>query len=145
MGGSMRIYAYMRVNSNIDELDKEKESFISLLNTFNHKVPYSRVVLELAAVDKSITLRTIFFNLINYSLEEDDFLIVKGIDCLGNSFKEILSTIMLIEKKQIKLIILEYFNCELKESIRNNFIHFIEICISFEKLFFARRIYTKES
>ncbi|MNZ15444.1 putative DNA-invertase from lambdoid prophage Rac [compost metagenome] len=134
-GGSMRIYAYMRVNSNIDELDKEKESFISLLNTFNHKVSYSRVVLELASVDKSITLRTIFFNLINYSLEEDDFLIVKGIDCLGNSFKEILSTIILIEKKQIKLIILEYFNCELKESIRNNFIHFIEICISFEKLF----------
>ncbi len=58
----MRIYAYMRVNSNIDELVKEKESFISLLNTFNHKVSYSRVVLELASVDKSITLRTIFFN-----------------------------------------------------------------------------------
>jgi len=131
----MRTYAYMRINSNIDEFDKEKDFFISLLNSFNHKVQYSRVVVELISVDKSITLRSMFFNLINYSLEEGDFLIVKGIDCLGNSFKEILSTIILIEKKQIKLIILDYLNSELKEDIKNNFIHFIEICINFEQLF----------
>lgn len=133
----MRTYAYMRINCNVDDLDKEKEFFISLLTDFNHKIQYSRVVLELVSVDKSITLRTIFFNLINYSLEEEDFLIVKGIDCLGNSFKEILFTIILIEKKKIKLIILDYINSELKEDIKSNFIHFIEIGIGFEKLFIS--------
>lgn len=132
---TMRIYAYIRINSNIDDLQKEKESFISLLASFDHKVHPNRVILELVSVDKSITIRNIFFNLINYSLEEGDFLIVKGIDCLGNSFKEILSTIILIEKKKIKLIILDYKNSELKEDIKNNFIHFIEIGIGFEELF----------
>ncbi|WP_224972692.1 recombinase family protein [Acinetobacter oleivorans] len=131
----MRIYAYIRINSNIDDLQKEKESFISLLTSFNHKVHPNRVIFELVSVDKSIAIRNIFFNLINYSLEEDDFLIVKGIDCLGNSFEEILSTIILIEKKKIKLIILDYTNGELKDDIKNNFIHFVEICIGFEKLF----------
>ncbi len=92
----MRIYAYIRTNSNIEDLGKEKESFISLLESFNHKVHPNRVIFELVAVDKSIAIRNIFFNLINYSLEEGDFLIVKGIDCLGNSFQEILSTVILI-------------------------------------------------
>lgn len=131
----MRIYAYIRINSNIDDLQKEKESFISLLASFDHKVHPKRVIFELVSVDKPITLRTIFLNLINYSLEEDDFLIVKGIDCLGSSFTEILSSIKLIERKKIKLIILDYFNCEFKDDIKNNFIHFMEICINFEKLF----------
>lgn len=133
----MRTYAYMRINSNLDDFDKEKEFFISVLNDFNHKVQDTRVVLELVSVDKSISLRSMFFNLINYSLEEDDFLIVKGIDCLGNSFKEILSTIILIERKKIKLIIMDYMNNELKGDIKENLIHFIGICIGFEKLFLS--------
>ncbi|KYQ81770.1 resolvase [Acinetobacter lactucae] len=133
----MRIYAYMRINPNIEDLQKEKESFTSVLASFNHKVHPNRVILELVSVDKSIIIRSIFFNLINYSLEEGDFLIVKGIDCLGNSFKEILSTIILIEKKEIKLIILDYTNSELKGDTKNSFIHFIEINIGFEKLFIS--------
>ncbi|WP_144735488.1 recombinase family protein [Acinetobacter oleivorans] len=139
----MRIYAYIRTNSNIEDLGNEKESFISLLETFNHKVHPNRVIFELVAVDKSIAIRNIFFNLINYSLEEGDFLIVKGIDCLGNSFQEILSTVILIEKMKIKLIILDYANFELKEDIKNNFIHFIEICIAFEKLFISNQVTQK--
>lgn len=139
----MRIYAYIRTNSNIEDLGNEKESFISLLETFNHKVHPNRVIFELVAVDKSIAIRNIFFNLINYSLEEGDFLIVKGIDCLGNSFQEILSTVILIEKMKIKLIILDYANLELKEDIKNNFIHFIEICIAFEKLFISNQVTQK--
>ncbi|ENV01896.1 MULTISPECIES: recombinase family protein [Acinetobacter] len=139
----MRIYAYIRTNSNIEDLGKEKESFISLLESFNHKVHPNRVIFELVAVDKSIAIRNIFFNLINYSLEEGDFLIVKGIDCLGNSFQEILSTVILIEKMKIKLIILDYANFELKEDIKNNFIHFIEICIAFEKLFISNQVTQK--
>ncbi|MCU4709899.1 recombinase family protein [Acinetobacter pittii] len=141
----MRIYAYIRINSNIDDLQKEKESFISLLASFDHKVHPNRVILELVSVDKSITIRNIFYNLINYSLEEGDFLIVKGIDCLGNSFKEILSTIILIEKKKIKLIILDYTNSELKEDIKNNLIHFIEISIGFEELFIFDQAAQKKS
>ena len=140
----MRTYAYMRFNSNIDEFDKEKDFFISLLNNFNHIVQYSRVVLELVSVDKSITFRTIFFNLINYSLEEGDFLIVKSIDCLGNCFKEILSTIILIERKKIKLLILDYINSELEGDIKNNLIHFLEICIDFEKLFLSDQTVQKK-
>ncbi|WP_454667319.1 resolvase [Acinetobacter calcoaceticus] len=140
----MRTYAYMRFNSNIDEFDKEKDFFISLLNDFNHIVQYSRVVLELVSVDKSITFRTIFFNLINYSLEEGDFLIVKSIDCLGNCFKEILSTIILIERKKIKLLILDYINSELEGDIKNNLIHFLEICIDFEKLFLSDQTVQKK-
>ncbi|CAI3158349.1 Serine recombinase PinR [Acinetobacter calcoaceticus] len=140
----MRTYAYMRFNSNIDEFDKEKDFFISLLNDFNHIVQYSRVVLELVSVDKSITFRTIFFNLINYSLEEGDFLIVKSIDCLGNCFKEILSTIILIERKKIKLLILDYRNSELEGDIKNNLIHFLEICIDFEKLFLSDQTVQKK-
>ncbi|MCU4426040.1 resolvase [Acinetobacter sp. WU_MDCI_Abxb74] len=140
----MRTYAYMRFNSNIDEFDKEKDFFISLLNDFNHIVQYSRVVLELVSVDKSITFRTIFFNLINYSLEEGDFLIVKSIDCLGNCFKEILSTIILIERKKIKLLILDYINSELEGDIKNKLIHFLEICIDFEKLFLSDQTVQKK-
>ncbi|MEB3863145.1 resolvase [Acinetobacter sp. IK31] len=140
----MRTYAYMRFNSNIDEFDKEKDFFISLLNDFNHIVQYSRVVLELVSVDKTITFRTIFFNLINYSLEEGDFLIVKSIDCLGNCFKEILSTIILIERKKIKLLILDYINSELEGDIKNNLIHFLEICIDFEKLFLSDQTVQKK-
>ncbi|ODL92852.1 recombinase family protein [Acinetobacter pittii] len=131
----MRIYAYMRIDSNSEDIEKEKEFFISLLASFNHKVNSNRVIFEIVSVDKSITIRTIFLNLINYSLEENDFLIIKGIDCLGSNFTEILSSIMLIEKNKVKLIILDYFNCEFKDDIKNNFIHFIEICIKFEKLF----------
>ena len=134
---AMRIYAYMRINPNIDDLQKEKESFISVLASFNHKIHPNRIIIELVSVDKSITIRNIFFNLINYSLEEGDFLIVKGIDCLGNSFKEILSTIILIEKNKIKLIILDYANGELKGDIKNSFIHFIEMGFCFEKLFIS--------
>jgi len=115
-----------------------------LLNNFNHIVQYSRVVLELVSVDKSITFRTIFFNLINYSLEEGDFLIVKSIDCLGNCFKEILSTIILIERKKIKLLILDYINSELEGDIKNNLIHFLEICIDFEKLFLSDQTVQKK-
>ena len=140
----MRTYAYMRFNSNIDEFDKEKDFFISLLNSFNHKVQYSRVVVELISVDKSINLRSMFFNLINYSLEEGDFLIVKSIDCLGNCFKEILSTIILIERKKIKLLILDYINSELEGDIKNNLIHFLEICIDFEKLFLSDQTVQKK-
>lgn len=58
----MRIYAYIRINSNIDDLQKEKESFISLLASFDHKVHPNRVILELVSVDKSITIRNIFYN-----------------------------------------------------------------------------------
>ncbi|WP_421833071.1 recombinase family protein [Acinetobacter baumannii] len=131
----MRIYAYMRINSISEDIEKEKESFISLLASFNHKVNSNRVIFEIVSVDNSITIRTIFLNLVNYSLEENDFLIIKSIDCLGSNFTEILSSIKLIEKKKVKLIILDYFNCEFKDAIKNNFIHFIEICINFEKLF----------
>lgn len=141
----MRIYAYIRVNCSIENIEEEKESFISLLNTFDYKIHPKRVIFELVSVDKPITLRTIFLNLINYSLEEDDFLIVKGIDCLGSSFTEILSSIKLIERKKIKLIILDYFNCEFEDDIKNNFIHFIEICINFEKLFLIDCVGQKKS
>ncbi|QOW98616.1 recombinase family protein [Acinetobacter sp. Ac-14] len=141
----MRIYAYIRVNCSIENIEEEKESFISLLNSFDYKIHPKRVIFELVSVDKPITLRTIFLNLINYSLEEDDFLIVKGIDCLGSSFTEILSSIKLIERKKIKLIILDYFNCEFEDDIKNNFIHFIEICINFEKLFLIDCVGQKKS
>ncbi|MCU4361685.1 MULTISPECIES: recombinase family protein [Acinetobacter] len=141
----MRIYAYIRINSSIENIEEEKESFISILNSFNYKIHPNRIIFELVSVDKTITARTIFLNLINYSLEEDDFLIVKGIDCLGSSFTEILSSIKLIERKKIKLIILDYFNCEFKDDIKNNFIHFIEICIKFEKLFLTNGVGQRKS
>ncbi len=44
---------------------------------------------------------------------------------------------------KIKLIILDYANFELKEDIKNNFIHFIEICIAFEKLFISNQVTQK--
>lgn len=40
----MRIYAYMRINSISEDIEKEKESFISLLASFNHKVNSNRVI-----------------------------------------------------------------------------------------------------
>ncbi len=60
-------------------------------------------------------------------------------------FTEILSSIKLIERKKIKLIILDYFNCEFEDDIKNNFIHFIEICINFEKLFLIDCVGQKKS
>ncbi len=56
----MRIYAYIRINSNIDDLQKEKESFISLLASFDHKVHPKRVIFELVSVD-NLLLYELFF------------------------------------------------------------------------------------
>ncbi|RZH26512.1 recombinase family protein [Acinetobacter pittii] len=128
----MRTYAYVRIDPN---LNLEFSRLISFFNENGYKVQKNRLVIEEVSVEKSILYRDKILNLINYSLEEGDVLVVKGIDCLGSNFSEILNTMEKIEKKKIKLVCLDYSKNEIYGDLKTFFIHFIRICVNFEFLF----------
>ncbi|RZF50231.1 recombinase family protein [Acinetobacter halotolerans] len=128
----MRTYAYVRLDPN---LQMESGKFLSFFNEYGYKIQRNRLVLEEVSVDKSIVFRDKFLNLINYSLEEGDLLVIKSIDCLGCSFEEILSIIDKIYQKKIRFICLDYSKNEIEGDLKTFFIHFLKLCYEFEKLF----------
>ena len=93
------------------------------------------MVVEEVLVSKSIYYRDIFLNLINYSLEQEDSLVVKSLDCLGSSFDEIYNTLKKIDEKNIKLICLDYSKSEIDGELKIFFTHFVNMCKEFEKQF----------
>jgi putative DNA-invertase from lambdoid prophage Rac len=101
----MRTYAYVRLEPN---LQVESGKFLSFFNEYGYKIQRNRLVLEEVSVNKSIIYRDKFLNLISYSLEEEDVLVIKSIDCLGSNFEEILAITDKIHQKKIRLICLDY-------------------------------------
>ncbi|USA55523.1 recombinase family protein [Acinetobacter sp. C32I] len=127
----MRTYAYLRTDCVSEETIAD---FNSLLSYNNYSVQKNRVVFEEITADKSIVYREKFMGVINYSLEQGDLLITKGIDCLGSDYLEILNTIGLIDHKKIRLICLDYTHEELTGDIKNSFLHILKLCNDFEKI-----------
>ncbi|MFL9507494.1 recombinase family protein [Acinetobacter baumannii] len=126
----MRIFAYIRVNPS-EKIDIYK--YLSIFGGNGYHIQKSRLIVEEVLVDKSISYRDRFLNLFNYALEEGDSLIVKGIDCLGNSFEEILNIINKIEQKNVRLICMDYSKNEINGDLKTVFIHFLKLCVDFEK------------
>ena len=125
----MRTYAYLRTNNM--ETDRFT-SFHKELSVKGYNVQINRVILELVDANRSIFYREKFMGLLNYGLEQDNLLIVKGIDCLGKDYLEILNTIDLITQKKIRLICLDYSLEELIGDIKVNLIHILKLCEDFE-------------
>lgn len=126
----MRIFAYIRVNPD-ETIDPHK--YISIFGGSGYHIQKSRLIVEEVLVEKSISYRDKFSNLVNYALEEGDSLIVKGIDCLGNSFEEILNIINKIEQKKVRLVCMDYSKNEINGDLKTIFIHFLKLCTDFEK------------
>lgn len=128
----MRTYAYIRVDPYV-HIDKVK--YLSIFNDYGYNILKNRLVVEEVLVSKSIYYRDIFLNLINYSLEQEDSLVVKSLDCLGSSFDEIYNTLKKIDEKNIKLICLDYSKSEIDGELKIFFTHFVNMCKEFEKQF----------
>lgn len=126
----MRIFAYIRINPD-ETIDLHK--YISTFGGSGYHIQKSRLIVEEVLVEKSISYRDKFSNLVNYALEEDDSLIVKGIDCLGNSFEEILNIFNKIEQKKVRLVCMDYSKNEINGDLKTVFIHFLKLCTDFEK------------
>lgn len=128
----MRTYAYVRIEPNAEF---ESGKFLSFFNEYGYKIQKNRLVFEEVSVNKSIIFRDKLLNLIDYSLEDDDLLVIKSIDCLGSSFEEILSITDKIHQKKIRLICLDYSKSEINGDMKIFFLHFLKLCFEFEKLF----------
>ncbi|QNX01281.1 recombinase family protein [Acinetobacter seifertii] len=128
----MRTYAYVRIEPN---LQFEFSRYISFFSEYGYKIQKNRLVVEEVSVDKSIAYRDKFLNLISYSLEEGDVLVIKSMDCLGNSFEEILGIFDKIDQKKIRLICLDYSKNEINGDLKVFFLHFLKLSAEFEKLF----------
>ena len=128
----MRTYAYVRIEPN---LQFEFSRYISFFSEYGYKIQKNRLVVEEVSVDKSIAYRDKFLNLISYSLEEGDILVIKSMDCLGNSFEEILGIVDKIDQKKIRLICLDYSKNEINGDLKIFFLHFLKLSAEFEKLF----------
>lgn len=127
----MRTYAYLRTDCIMTD---RITTYHSYLCSKGYDVQMNRVIVELVNADKSILYRDKFMGLINYALEQGNLLIVKGIDCLGQDYLEILNTIDIIDQKKIRLICLDYSLEELTGGIKITFLHILKLCRDFENM-----------
>lgn len=128
----MRIYGYVRAESE-NEVDVKEYYSIFYKNGFSLKK--NRLIIEDVNANKPLFLRDRLLNLIEYSLEDNDLLVVKSIDCLGSSFVEISELCDKIFKKKIRLVCLDYSKNELTGDLKIFFLHFLKICCDFENKF----------
>jgi putative DNA-invertase from lambdoid prophage Rac len=121
-------YAYFRVNCAVsNEVD-----YFSLLRNSNYEVLERKIFIEEVKAEISLKYRDIFMNLINYVMEENDLLFVKGIDSLGSNFNEILFSVNLIFKKGIRLVCYDFSKDEIEGKIKENFINSLKLFYDFE-------------
>lgn len=128
----MRTYAYVRNDpgSECDDIN-----YISYFYKNGYQIPKQRLIFEEVTVDTSIIYRDKFINLINYGLEADDLLLVKGVDCLGRNFEEIYNIVNRIDQKKIRLVCFDYSKNEISGDLKVFFLHFLKICFEFEGKF----------
>nr|WP_174507525.1 recombinase family protein [Acinetobacter sp. Marseille-Q1620] len=126
----MRIYAYSRIDYGSKE---DLNEYIDYFSDHGYHVPKKRLLLEEVTVDTPIVYRSTIINLINYSLEENDLLIVKGLDSLGSCFSEIFELVNMINDKNVRLVCLEFSKDEIKGNLKKIFFHFIKMGLDFEK------------
>jgi putative DNA-invertase from lambdoid prophage Rac len=138
----MRIYGYLRIDPGYKV---DLSDYYAFFNKFGYNIQKNRLICEEVAVDTPIFYRDKIVNLVNYSLEEDNILIIKGLDSLGANFIEILEFINLIESKKITLICLDYSINEIKGEIKKIFFHFIKMGANFEMTFKKNKKYNIRS
>lgn len=132
IGGIMRIYAYFRIDP---ECKESLNDYLNYLNKFEFNIQPNRLILEEVAVDTSISYRDKIINLVNYSLEEGNVLIIKSLDSLGANFSEMFDFIKKIDSKKISLICLDFSKNEIKGDLKKVFFHFIKMGVDFEEKF----------
>ncbi|WP_434279226.1 recombinase family protein [Acinetobacter sp. CE-15] len=128
----MRMYGYFRVDPGLKE---DLNEYYSFFNKYGYHIQQNRLICEEVAIDTPIFYRDKILNLVNYSLEEDNVLIIKGLDSLGASFSEIFEFINMIEARKVILICLDYSRNEIKGDIKRLFFHFIKMGADFEMNF----------
>jgi len=128
----MRIYGYFRVDPGFKE---DLNEYYSFFNKYGYHIQQNRLICEEVAIDTPIFYRDKILNLVNYSLEENNVLIIKGLDSLGASFSEIYEFINMIEARQVLLICLDFSRNEIKGDIKRLFFHFIKMGADFEMNF----------
>lgn len=128
----MRIYGYLRIDPGCNG---DLNDYYAIFNKFGYSIQKNRIVCEEVAVDTPIFYRDKIINLVNFSLEEDNVLIIKGLDSLGANFIEIMEFINIIDSKKITLICLDYSIKEIKGEVKKIFLHFIRMGANFEMNF----------
>ncbi|MGR2923132.1 recombinase family protein [Acinetobacter sp. 1125_18A] len=124
----MNIYAYFRV----DCIVSNEVDFLSLLRNYNYEVIAERLIVEEVKVEISLKYRDAFWNLINYVMEKNDLLFIKGIDSLGSNFNEIFFSVNLIFNKGIRLICYDFCEDELRDKLKETFINSLKLFSDFE-------------
>ena len=92
----VRTYAYFR----IDELSMDEFNYADYILGYGYEIPKNRLVFEQVKIGIPLEFRHKLINLINYTLENGDLLLIDGIDSLGSDFKEIYSSVNFIFKKE---------------------------------------------
>lgn len=125
----MRIYAYFRSG---DQSTQSLDDFLNCLVNSGYDIPHNRLIVEEVAADTSIIYRDKIINLVNYALEENNILIINGIDSIGSNFSEIQEFYNLINSKNILLICLDFSTSIIKGNLKKIFIHFLKMGVNFE-------------
>ncbi|MDO7494894.1 recombinase family protein [Acinetobacter baumannii] len=89
----------------------------------------NRIFIEEVKAKTSIKLRHKFMAILIYALDENDILIVKSLNFLGNSIYEIINIINKLDEMKIKLIILDYLNIGVTVELRK----FLKLFFEFQK------------
>ncbi|MDQ9037264.1 recombinase family protein [Acinetobacter seifertii] len=138
----MRIYAYVRLDPNINY---DIKMYIDFFHKYGYQISGNRLILEEVTINTSILYRDKIVNLINYGLEEGDLLVVESIDCLGGNFEEMCEIVSRIDKKNIKLICLDYSKTEIVGDLKIIFKHFLKICMTYESKLKNRKVDVKNN
>ncbi|MBZ6534071.1 resolvase [Acinetobacter seifertii] len=128
----MRTYAYVRLDS---EKELENDVFYSFFRENGFNISKNRIFFEIVLVNKPLKFRDKFRNIIDYSLEQNDLLVVKGFGDLGSNFTEILSVTNKIFEKGVRLICIDFSKNEINGDLRVYFLHFLKLVSDFEILF----------
>lgn len=124
----MSNYAYFRVDCSIDnEVD-----YSSIMQNSNYEFLESKIFIEEVKAEISLKYRDVFINLINYTMEKNDLLFIKGIDSLGSNFNEILFSMNLIVKKEIRLVCYDFCKEEIDGKVKEAFMNFLKLFSDFE-------------
>lgn len=126
----MRTYAYLRIDPHNT---KDPNIYLNFFNDQGYHVQKNRILLEEVTVDTPVAHRDRIINLINYGIEENDLLIIKGLDSLGSCFADIFELFRIISEKKIRLVCLDYSKNEIKGDLKKIFIHFLKLSIDFER------------
>jgi putative DNA-invertase from lambdoid prophage Rac len=124
----MSNYAYFRVDCSVDsEVD-----YSSILRNSNRDFLESKIFIEEVKAEISLKYRDVFINLINCVMEKNDLLFIKGIDSLGSNFNEIIFSVNLIFKKEIKLVCYDFCKDEIDGKVKETFMNSLKLFSDFE-------------